>query len=227
MSRETTKCSSFSLGWRTMKLSYPCMPEHHTAISTLLLPSHSCVCVCVCVCACTRKHALSHVWLFATPWTVARQALLSMEFSRQKYWRRLPFPTQGSNRHLSCLLNWQADSLPLASKPQLRMHKDSLAAHIPLLPSTHCAPPHSLKPHQDQNALIPWMLSKGCRFSPGEHGRLLSCFSHVQLFATLWKAMRLLCPQGSPGKSTGVGCYAFLQRSSFRNFQQPTLMFTL
>ena len=27
------------------------------------------------------------------PWTVARQAPLSMEFSRQEYWSRLPFPT--------------------------------------------------------------------------------------------------------------------------------------
>ena len=29
---------------------------------------------------------LSRVRLFATPWTVAYQALLSMEFSRQQYW---------------------------------------------------------------------------------------------------------------------------------------------
>ena len=29
------------------------------------------------------------------PWTVAPQALLSMNFSRQKYWRRLPFPSPG------------------------------------------------------------------------------------------------------------------------------------
>ena len=29
--------------------------------------------------------------LFATPWTVAHQAALSMEFSRQEYWRVLPF----------------------------------------------------------------------------------------------------------------------------------------
>ena len=35
---------------------------------------------------------LSHVWLFATPWTVALQALLSMGFFRQEYWSRLPFP---------------------------------------------------------------------------------------------------------------------------------------
>ena len=35
---------------------------------------------------------LSYVWLFATPWTVAHQATLSMEFSRQEYWGGLPFP---------------------------------------------------------------------------------------------------------------------------------------
>ena len=29
---------------------------------------------------------------FATPWTVALQAPLSMGFSRQEYWSRLPFP---------------------------------------------------------------------------------------------------------------------------------------
>ena len=31
----------------------------------------------------------------ATPETVACQALLSMEFSRQEYWSRLSFPTLG------------------------------------------------------------------------------------------------------------------------------------
>ena len=30
-----------------------------------------------------------------TPWTVAGQAALSMEFSRQDYWSGLPFPTPG------------------------------------------------------------------------------------------------------------------------------------
>ena len=30
-----------------------------------------------------------------TPWTGARQAPLSMEFSRQEYWSGLPFPSQG------------------------------------------------------------------------------------------------------------------------------------
>ena len=42
---------------------------------------------------------------------------------------------------------------------------------------------------------------------------LLSCFSHVWLFATLWTVQpaRLLCPWDSPGKNTGVGCHALLQ----------------
>ena len=38
---------------------------------------------------------LSHVRLFATPWTVAYQAPPSMEFSRQEYWSGLPFPSPG------------------------------------------------------------------------------------------------------------------------------------
>ena len=38
---------------------------------------------------------LSHVRLFATPWTVICQALLFMETSKQEYWSRLPFPILG------------------------------------------------------------------------------------------------------------------------------------
>ena len=37
----------------------------------------------------------SHVRLSATLWTVARQAPLSMAFSRQAYWSGLPFPSPG------------------------------------------------------------------------------------------------------------------------------------
>ena len=41
---------------------------------------------------CMLSH-FSHVWLCVTLWTVARQASLSMGFSRQQYWSRLPFPS--------------------------------------------------------------------------------------------------------------------------------------
>ena len=37
----------------------------------------------------------SHVRLFATLWTVAHQASLSLGFSRQEYWNRLPCPPPG------------------------------------------------------------------------------------------------------------------------------------
>ena len=38
---------------------------------------------------------LSHVQLFATPWTITHKAPLSMEFSRQEYWSGLTFPSLG------------------------------------------------------------------------------------------------------------------------------------
>ena len=39
--------------------------------------------------------SLGHVRLFLTPQTVACQAPLSTEFSRQEYWSGLPFPAPG------------------------------------------------------------------------------------------------------------------------------------
>ena len=45
----------------------------------------------MCVCC-----SLSHVQLFAIPWTVAYQAPLSMEFTRQEPWSELPFPSPGN-----------------------------------------------------------------------------------------------------------------------------------
>ena len=42
-----------------------------------------------------RCYSLSRVWLFATLWTVAHQAPLSMELSRKEYWSVLPFPIPG------------------------------------------------------------------------------------------------------------------------------------
>ena len=46
--------------------------------------------------ACVRSQLFSYVWLFVTPWTVARQAPLSVEFPRQEYWSGLPFPPPGN-----------------------------------------------------------------------------------------------------------------------------------
>ena len=65
--------------------------------------------MCVCV------KSLSCVQLFVTPWTVARQAPLSMGFSRQEYWSGLPFPSPGDLPNPGIELGsaaLQADALP-------------------------------------------------------------------------------------------------------------------
>ena len=58
---------------------------------------------------------LSHVQLFATPWTVAYQAPPSMRFSWQEYWSGLPFLSPGDLPDPEIELRFpalQADSLP-------------------------------------------------------------------------------------------------------------------
>ena len=45
-----------------------------------------------------KVKSLSHVQLFATPWSAAYQAPLSMGFSKQEYWNGVPLP---SPRHLA------------------------------------------------------------------------------------------------------------------------------
>ena len=40
-----------------------------------------------------HSQLLSYLQLLATPWTIACQAPLSMEFFRQDYWSGLPVPT--------------------------------------------------------------------------------------------------------------------------------------
>ena len=42
------------------------------------------------------KVSVTQSCLFVTPWTVAYQAPLSMEFARQEYWNGLPFPSAGN-----------------------------------------------------------------------------------------------------------------------------------
>ena len=49
----------------------------------------------VCTCVSHSVQSLSHVQLFATPWTIAHQAPPSIGFSRQEYSSGLPFPSPG------------------------------------------------------------------------------------------------------------------------------------
>ena len=70
-----------------------------------------------CLCVCVRRCS---VVSFATPWTAARQAPVSMGFSRQEYLSGLPFSTPGDIPDPGIQLAspaspaLQADSLPLS-----------------------------------------------------------------------------------------------------------------
>ena len=76
-----------------------------------------------------KVKSLSHVPLFVTPWTVARQAPLSMGFSRQEYWSGLPFlspgdlPKPGIEPGSPAL---QADTLPSEPPGKLWTNLDSI-----------------------------------------------------------------------------------------------------
>ena len=75
---------------------------------------------------------LSLVRLLATPWTVARQAPLSMAFSRQEYWSGLLFPSPGDLPNTgikpSSLVSpaWEVDSESPGKPHPLRLN-----IHIP------------------------------------------------------------------------------------------------
>ena len=60
---------------------------HHSKTKVNNLASYPRACICA--------QSFSSVPCFVTPWTVARQAPLSMGFSRQEYWSGLPFPPPG------------------------------------------------------------------------------------------------------------------------------------
>ena len=84
-------------------------PTQYTSASSLLSLFYCC-----------HAQLLGHVWPFVASWTVAYQAPLSMEFSRQESWSGVPFLSQGDLPDPAikptslCLLHWQVDSLPLA-----------------------------------------------------------------------------------------------------------------
>ena len=88
--------------------------DHHLKLQAIL---SICFFMCMSVCECVPSPSCFQ--FFASPSTVAHQAPLFVEFSRQEYWNRSSFPppgifpTQGSNLHLLHLLHWQADTLLL------------------------------------------------------------------------------------------------------------------
>ena len=77
--------------------------------------------------------SLSHVQLFATPWTVAYQAPLSMGFSRQEYWSGVPLPSlmaESEEELKSLLMKVKVESEKVGLK--LNIQKMKIMASSPI-----------------------------------------------------------------------------------------------
>ena len=77
----------------------------------------------------------SRVRLFLTPGAVARQAPLSMEFSRQEFWSELPLLSPGDRPHPGIEPEspaLQVDSSPSEPPGKPKVHPDSAATRNPL-----------------------------------------------------------------------------------------------
>ena len=154
-----TGTSTLRVIWNKTRLDWGLRPESHiTRLSDF-----------VCVLSCVR--------LFVNPWTVARKAPLSTEFSGQEYWSGCHFllqgnlPDPGIDLSLLHLLQWQAGSLLF-------------------VPPGQTPPLHSLLPPvpglEPSFGLIPWLL--GCNLSlcivtkylpPSRNGDLILCHSFI------------------------------------------------
>ena len=162
--------------------------------------------MCECV---LNKTLCTWVWLFLTSLSVAHQAPLSREFSRQEYWSGLPgpppvyLPNPGLNPHLLCLLNWQMGSLPLAppGKPKENMKWSEMKVTQSCL--TLCNPMDCIVHGILQARILEWvafLFSRGS--SQPSDWTQVSCIAGI--FLTSWVT-------GDP-KNTGVGTLPLFQR---------------
>ena len=149
-------------------------------------------------------YSLSCVQLLATPWTVARQAPLSMKSSRQEYWNGLPLPSPGDlpePRIESGSPALQADALLSKLLPLLSRFSRVWLCVTPQM-AAHKAPPSLGFPRQEHWSGLPF--PSPMRESESE------VVSDPQRPHGL-QATRLLHPWDFPGNSTGVGCHCLLR----------------
>ena len=154
-----------------------------------------------------KLKSLSCVRLFATLWTVAHQASPSMGFSRQEYWRGLPFPSPGDLPNPGIEPGspaLQANSLPteLQGKPihGLRHVETSqvlVAQSCPTLRNPmDCSPPGSSVHGILQARILEWVAIPFFRGSSQPRGR--TRVSHiVDRFFTVratWEAPKVPYP---------------------------------
>ena len=130
-------------------------------------------------------HVLSHfsrVQLSVTQWSVACQAPLSIEFSRQEYWSGLPCPPPtdpsdaGIEPRLLHLLLWQVDSLPLSHLGSTRRYHYYVIYNISITPRQRIPAPQFLSfptphlPHpsgmsRPRSLRFPWAFPHGFKMA--------------------------------------------------------------
>ena len=116
----------------------------------MLISLRVCACVCAHVCVRARACVSSCVQLIVIPWTVAHQALLSMQFSKQEYWSGLQSPHIShkilslcfslafaipSDKCVSLLFFPECPLLPMSSQPLARPRPRPSVAICPLRPA--------------------------------------------------------------------------------------------
>ena len=105
--------------------------------------------------------SLSRIRLFATPWTVAYQAPLSVGFSRQQYWSGLPFPSP-------------------VDLPKPGIEPGSPALQTDALPSEPPGKSEQLSSKRTQITMLTRMQRKG---------NLVHCWWEHKLVPSLWKTV--------------------------------------
>ena len=95
-------------------------------ITNIYMPVHKTLTFSPSLC-CAVLSCLSGVQLFAAPWTIAHQALLSMGFFRQEHRSGLPLPFQGSNPQLLRLRHCRWILHPLSHRGLVYAHMWNVA----------------------------------------------------------------------------------------------------
>ena len=131
--------------------------------------------------ACVCPNRFSCVWLFVTLWVVAHQAPLSMGFSRQEYWSRLPCPPPGDLPDPGI----EPASLTSPAFPAAAA-AESLQSCPTLCDPRDGSPPGSPIPGILQARTLEWV---AISFSSAWKWKVkVKLLSHVWLFATPWTA---------------------------------------
>ena len=166
--------------------------------------------------------SLSRVWLFATPWTLAHQAALSMGFPRQEYWDGLPFPSPGDlpdPRIEPRSPALQADALP-SEPPGKHFIHSRVCMSIPVFPIHPTFLTPLVSTHLFSMSVSLFLLCKSVHlyhFSRVHINALIYdiCFSLSDLLHSVWLSL---------------GPFTFLQMAQFHSFlwlsNSPFYIFT-